>query len=198
MSKHPLKPGEKILLSVFGVFFGLAVIGYIALETFRIRSEKPLFVQTTHFDFSEDGKKGSLLYREANCNSCHRALKSGTSMGLSLDGIGSRRSLEWLKAFLQDPEATYRGNTIDHGVRPKEAAYVASLPEESRNLIAVFLSELRADRGSSVAEEPPPGPSPFIDNMVKAWAPDSWKEKYTDIRERSNAQEQQQQQEPSQ
>jgi len=185
--KQPLKSGEKILLIVFGAFFILAMIAYAALETVRIRSEKPMFAETTHFDFSETGKIGSKLYREANCNACHRALRSGTSMGLSLDGIGSRQTVEWIEAFLLNPEANYKSPTLDHGLPPKEAAYVAVMPKQDLKMIAVFLSELRADAGSSVAPAPPPEHSEFIDGMVKAWAPEGWKDKYVDIRDRPAA-----------
>lgn len=186
--KQPLKSGEKILLIIFGAFFILAMIAYATLETVRIRSDKPLFAETTHFDFSETGKLGSKLYREANCNACHRALRSGTSMGLSLDGIGSRKTAEWIEAFLLNPEANYKSRTLDHGLPPKEAAYVAVMPKEDLKVIAVFLSELRADAGSSVSRDPPPEHSAFIDGMVKTWAPDEWKEKYVDIRDRPAAQ----------
>ncbi len=78
----------------------------------------------------------------------------------------------------------YGGPTLDHGDPPKEAAYVAKMPSESLHLIAIFLSELRADPGSSVAKVPPPGRSEFIDGMVKIWAPDDWKERFGDIRDR--------------
>ncbi|MDX1810454.1 MAG: c-type cytochrome, partial [Gammaproteobacteria bacterium] len=125
---QPLKSGEKILLIVFGVFFLLAAIAYIALESVRMNSEKPMFEQTTFFDFSEDGKKGSDIYRKARCNSCHRALRTGTSMGLILDGIGSKRSREWIESFLLNPEATYEGETLDHGLPPKEASYTMTMP----------------------------------------------------------------------
>jgi len=183
MSKNPLKSGEKILLAIFGVFFVAAVIAYIALETVRLHSDKPMFVQTTHFDLSEEGKKGSALYRFARCNSCHRAMRTGTSMGLSLDGIGSKYSVEWIENFLHNPEKVYDAPTLDHGMTPKEAAYVADMPPQDLHLIAVFLSELRADPGSSVAKAPPPGRSEFIDKMVGTWAPKEWKEKYRDVRD---------------
>jgi hypothetical protein len=185
MAKNqPLKSGEKILFIIFGVFFLLAVIAYIGLETYRTNSEKPMFQQTTHFDFSEVGKIGSQIYRVNRCNSCHRALRTGTSMGLSLDGIGSKRSVEWLESFLQNPEEVYGAPTLDHGLPPKEAAYTSELPAEDRHAIAVFLSELKADPGSSVAKVPPPERSEFIDNMVKAWAPEEWHEKYEDVRDK--------------
>ncbi len=187
MSKNPLKSGEKVLFVISGVFALLGVIAYVALETIRISSDKPIFSQTTHWNFSEDGKLGSKLYREANCNACHRAMKSGTSMGLSLDGLGSKYSASHIEAFLRDPERFYNGPTLDHGDAPKEAAYAAKLPDESIRLIAIFLSELKADPGSSVAKVPPPGRSEFIDSMVRIWAPEDWKERFSDLRERPPA-----------
>lgn len=107
-------------------------------------------------------------------------------MGLSLDGLGSKRSVEWIEDFLHHPEDVYGGPTLtlDHGAPPKEAAYVASLPPQDLHLIAIFLSELRADPGSSVARMPPPGRSEFIDNMIGTWAPKEWKEKYQDVRDK--------------
>jgi hypothetical protein len=193
MAKQSLKQGEKILLTVFGVFFILGVIGYVGLETVRLKSDKPMYVQTTHFNFSEEGKAGSGLYLKYNCNACHRALRSGTSMGLSLDGIGSKRSAEWLETFLRSPESVYGSATLDHaimpidGSKPKEAAYVSKLSVEERHLLAVFLSELRADPGSAVAKVPPPERSKFVDSMVGAWAPVEWKEKYKDLRDQPSA-----------
>ena len=108
-------------------------------------------------------------------------------MGLSLDGVGSARSLEWLVSFLADPEKTYGAVTFDHGPAPKEAAYVSELPEDERHAIAVFISELKSDQGSSSAPMPPEGRSEFIDGMVKIWAPEDWKDKYQDIREKPPA-----------
>ena len=183
--KQTLKSGEKILFIIFGIFFLLAVVVYIGLESFRMQSEKPIFEQNTFFDFSPVGKEGSLLYRKARCNSCHRALRTGTSMGLILDGIGSKYDVEWIESFLVNPEAVYGAPTLDHGFRPKEAAYVSDLKREDLHKIAVFLSELKANAGSSVANVPPPEHSDFIDSMVKMWAPDEWNEKYQDIRTKS-------------
>lgn len=184
---QPLKSGEKILLIVFAVFFLLAMIAYVGLETVRLNKEEPMFEQNTFFDFSEVGKEGYTLYRKANCNACHRAVRAGTSMGLILDGIGSKYSREWLENFLINPEATYGAPTVDHGLPPKEASYVSEMPREDLYKISVFLSELKANAGSSVAKVPPPEHSGFIDNMVKIWAPKEWDEKYEDIRDRNKA-----------
>jgi len=187
--KQPLKQGEKVLLGVVAAFFVAAAVGYVALETVRLSSDKPLFEVKTHYDLSELGKKGSALFRHSRCTSCHRAMRNGTNMGLSLDGVGSRRSREWLLAFLAEPERVYDGPTLDHGPSPKEAAYVSRLPEETRVAIATFLSELKSDQGSPSSPLPPAGRSEFIDGMVSIFAPEGWKEKYRDVRERGQGDE---------
>ncbi|MFV2056569.1 MAG: hypothetical protein ACC707_08885 [Thiohalomonadales bacterium] len=184
MAKQKLKLGEKVMLSTFGIFFLLAAMGYVILEIYRINSDKPLFTQTTHFIFSDEGKIGSKIYREANCNSCHRALRSGTSMGLSLDGIGSKRTVVWLETFLNSPKQVYSAKMIDHDSGQEADRDVVDLTARQKHLIAVFLSELKADAGSSVAKVPPNGRSEFIDSMIGAWAPKEWRGKYKDIRVR--------------
>lgn len=186
--KQALKTGEKVLFGIVGVFVLLAVIAYIILESVRLTSEKPMFEVRASYDFTEEGSRGSALFRESQCTSCHRALRNGTNMGLSLDGVGSNRSYDWIYSFLTNPEETYGSATLDHGASPKEAAYVSRLPDDELKAIARFISELKADQGSASAPVPPEGRSEFIDNMVKTWAPQEWKEKYSDVREKNTGQ----------
>jgi Cytochrome c len=180
--KQSLKPGEKILFSIFGVFVVVAVLGYIALEAVRMHTQKPMFVIKTHYDLTPEGDRGSVIFRKSRCTDCHRAMNNGTNMGLDLDGIGSQKSKEWILSFLRDPEKTYPTKTVDHGAAPKEAAYVAAMPEADLDAMATFISELKADRGSPSAPQPPAGRSKFIDDMVKMWAPKSWKHEFQDVR----------------
>ncbi len=182
--KQSLKQGEKLLFGIFGIFLVAALIGYIALEAFRLTSDTPMFEARTHYVFTEKGHQGSRIFREAKCTSCHRAMRNGTNMGLNLDGIGSKRSEEWLLKFMRDPEATYGAPTLDHGFAPKEASYVSSMPLEDLEAIASFLSGLRSDQGSASSPVPPKGASGFIDGAIEAFAPEEWKSKYQDVRER--------------
>jgi len=188
MSKTPLKTGEKVMFATFGAFFVLAAIGYVVMETIRLNMDEPMFKQTTFYNFSEEGKLGSTVYRKANCNSCHRALRYGTNMGLSLDGLGSKYSVEWIEEFLQSPESAqklYNSVLFDHGGPNQEATRdLRKISKEDKHLIAVFISELKSIAGSSSAKVPPKGRSPFIDSMIGSWAPEEWKGKYEDIRVR--------------
>jgi len=181
--KKYLKTGEKLLFIVAAAFIVLAGIAFAIMQYMMATNDKPIFEQHTHFDLSEVGQRGSEIYRHQACSECHRAMSEGTNMGNSLDGIGSKRSVEWLERFLNAPEKTYDHVTMDHGASPKQAYYVAQLPKEDIHDLAVFLSELRSDQGSSSSPVPPKGESPFIDMMVNTWAPNAWKEKYTDIRD---------------
>jgi len=183
MSPHrPFKLGEKVLFGIVSLFITLAVLAYIGLEVARIHSSKPLYVIKTHYDLTPEGDRGSVLFRDSRCTDCHRAMNNGTNMGLDLDGIGSIKTKEWILAFLRDPEKTYPTRTLDHGAAPKEAAFVAAMPPADLDAIATFLSELKADRGSPAAPQPPEGRSTFIDDMVKMWAPTSWKKDFKDVR----------------
>lgn len=181
-----LKPGEKVLFTVFGAFFVLAVIGYVALEIVRSHMNEPMFVSRSSYDFSSEGRHGSQLFRESGCTACHRAMRNGTNHGISLDGIGSRRSRDWLERFLKDPHSVYATATIDHGLVPKEAAWVSTLPATDLRDIAVFLSELKAEQGSATARLPPEETSGFVKGVANFWAPEQWKQD-VEARRKNNA-----------
>jgi cytochrome c553 len=175
------KLGEKILFGIVALIFVFAGLSFVMLEIYRSRLDRPMYPTTTSFDFTPEGKKGSELFRDRGCTSCHRAVRNGTNNGVNLDGIGSRHDLTYILSFLHKPEATYETKTLDHGPS-KEAAYVAALPDSELHAIAVFLSELKATQGSADARLPMPERSGFIDEMVKIWAPDSWRSQFHDLR----------------
>jgi hypothetical protein len=177
-----LKKGEKVLFGIVALLILVTIQNYTMLEWIRRSSNKPLYPIRTHYEFAGEGFHGSELFRTYNCTNCHKAVGNGTNMGLELDGVGSRHDLAYITAFLRDPEATYGSKTIDHGPAPKEAAYVAKLPPEDLRAIAIFLSQLKADRGAPAAAAPPTEKSSFIDAMLDMWAPDSWRIMFNDVR----------------
>lgn len=187
--KSSLKTGEKVLFGVFGIFLVLAVLSYAILEAVRLTSDRPLFETKTRYEMTDEGLRGSALFRTSRCTSCHRAMRNGTNMGLSLDGLGSKRTYEQIISFLKEPEANYAMRTLDHGPAPKEAAYVAEIAEDELLAIARFLSGLKSDQGSASSPTPPEGRSQFIDSMIKVWAPKEWDEKYEDIRDKTTKKE---------
>lgn len=185
-----MKKGEKILFGVIALIVIIALGNFAVLEWLGLTSKKPIFTVVTHYDFSDEGLRGFELYRQSDCYSCHRAVGSGTNMGLNLDGIGSNHSVDYLYNFLKYPEKTYRAKTVGHGLPPKEADYVSALPDADLHALAVFLSQLKADQGSATAFEPPKGESSFIDAMLDMWVPDGWKNQFKDVRDRWKSKEQ--------
>lgn len=186
-----MKKGEKILFGVIALLVLITVVNFTVLESVRHNSDKPLFPILTHYDFSADGLRGYGIYEHNNCYDCHHAVGSGTSMGVSLDGLGSKHDVDYFYNFLKHPEQTYGAKTLDHGAPPKDAAYVSALPDSDLHAMAVFLSELKSDPGSSSSFEPPEGKSSFINAMLDMWAPDGWRSKFMDIRDwmKSNSKE---------
>lgn len=180
-----MKKGEKIFFGIIALLVLVTVINYAVLEWVRQHADKPLFPILTHYDFSDDGLQGFRIYRQSNCNACHRSVGSGTSMGLSLDGLGSKHDVNYFYNFLKEPEKTYGAKTVDHGAPPKDAAYVSALPDADLRALAVFLSQLKSDQGSSSSFQPPKGESSFIDAMLDMWVPDSWRGQYKDIRDKA-------------
>jgi cytochrome c553 len=188
-----MKKGEKILFGIIGLLVFITVVNFTVLETVRHNSDKPLFPILTHFDFSAEGLRGYEVYQKSSCYTCHHAVGSGTSMGVSLDGLGSKHDVNYFYNFLKAPEQTYGAKTLDHGAPPKDAAYVSSLPDADLRAMAVFLSELKSDQGSSTSFEPPQGESSFINAMLDMWTPEGWRNKFKDIRDwmKSNSKEEQ-------
>lgn len=178
-----MKKGEKILFGIVALLVVVTVINFTVLESIRRNSDKPLFPILTHFVFSDEGMHGYEIYQHSECYTCHKAVGSGTSMGVSLDGLGSKHNVDYFYNFLKTPEKIYGAKTMDHGAPPKDASYVSALPDSDLRSMAVFISELKADQGSSSSFEPPQGDSSFINAMVDMWAPDGWRTQFKDIRE---------------
>jgi hypothetical protein len=182
MKSGGLRLGEKILFGIAALFVVFAVISFVGMEIYRARSGNNMYASATSFDFSPQGRVGSERFRELGCTNCHRAVRNGTNNGVNLDGIGSRRSMDYLVAFLHHPESTYETQTVEHGPG-KRAAFVAELPETDLHSLAIFLSELKASQGSPDARLPVEAHDGFVDEMVKIWAPSTWKSQFHDVRD---------------
>ncbi|MBU6467516.1 MAG: cytochrome c [Betaproteobacteria bacterium] len=181
MGLNKYRIGEKVLFGVIGLIAIFAIVSFVGLEIYRSHLKRPMYQINDSFDFTEAGLRGSVLFRDRGCTSCHRAVRNGTNNGVDLDGVGSKRNFIYLLNFLHKPEATYESKTVDHGPF-KEAAYVANLPEKELNDMATFLSELKARQGAADSPMPMPERSGFVDEMVSIWAPKNWKNEHKDLR----------------
>lgn len=92
------------------------------------------------FAYAEDAasRRGEVVYRREGCGSCHQVFGNGATYGPGLDGVGSRRSAEWLRAYLIDPRPGV-------GVKPyrlRMPSY-ASLDFDEREALVAYLRALR-------------------------------------------------------
>lgn len=85
---------------------------------------------------SAAAEHGEWIYRREACRDCHKVFGNGSSQGPALDGVGSRRSTQWLQAYLVNPiagaERRYRVlmpsyASLDSGERDALVAFLAAL-----------------------------------------------------------------------
>lgn len=83
-------------------------------------------------------RQGESVYRREGCSACHQIYGNGASYGPSLDGEGSRRSADWIDAYLRSP----RAGVSDRPYRLRMPAY-AHLPEAEVASLVAYLQALR-------------------------------------------------------
>jgi cbb3-type cytochrome oxidase cytochrome c subunit len=89
--------GEWVVLGGSGVIAAFAMLVGVLIYL------KPPPVEYRYVE-NALARDGEAIYRREGCNSCHRLFGNGATYGPSLDGVGSRRSADWLRQYLQDPK----------------------------------------------------------------------------------------------
>lgn len=113
-----LRTGEWIVLA------GSAVVVAFAALVGWIIYVKPPPVRFTYLETAST-QAGEAVYRHAGCGSCHKIFQTGAAIGPSLDGVGSRRTREWLLDFLARP---HKGSpAVLPAERPALADYLEAL-----------------------------------------------------------------------
>jgi len=88
---------------------------------------------------SAAAEQGEVIYRREACRDCHKVFGNGSASGPPLDGVGSRRSPDWLQAYLAAPRAT--GG--EPAYRVTMPSYAGLKPAE-RDALVAYLSALAA------------------------------------------------------
>jgi len=127
-----LRTGEWI------VVVGSVLIGAFAALVGALIHAKPPPVEWL-YDETAASRAGEAVYRREGCGTCHQVFGNGATYGPKLDGVGSRRSAEWLRAYLIDP----RPGVGDRPYRVRMPAY-AGLPQRERDALVDYLQALRA------------------------------------------------------
>lgn len=138
-----LRPGEWVVVASSGVIAAFAVLVGVLIYL------KPPPVQFTYME-SALAQAGEAIYRREGCNSCHRVSGNGGSYGPSLDGVGSRRTGEWLHRYLREPWPGVSAKPY----RLQMPSY-AALKDEELNVLVTYLLALRhAGQGGHAARSP--------------------------------------------
>jgi cbb3-type cytochrome oxidase cytochrome c subunit len=141
-----LKLGEKLMFG-FAALVAVAAVGKGVMTT---RGSPP---PREYYEWTEAGLQGHALYRSLGCNSCHRTLGVGEiGVAPSLDGSGTRRTLEWLERYFEDPGAAVPGSAHDGRLGPD----FRELDPGERRLLAAFLFGLKSNPGSPNYPRPLP------------------------------------------
>lgn len=57
-------------------------------------------------------RRGAVLFTSKGCNACHTVGKNGKMAGPDLAGVTNRRSRDWLRRWLKDPNAMFGSDSI--------------------------------------------------------------------------------------
>lgn len=126
-----LKTGE------WFVIVGMVVIVAFAVLVGILIFLKPPPVQYVYLE-SEATKAGEAVYRSQGCAACHKIFGNGTIFGPSLDGIGSRRSYDWLRRYVRQPWPDVSDKPYRLKMPPSD-----NLAEKELNDLANYLGALR-------------------------------------------------------
>jgi len=144
-----VKKGERIFFWVSGVIAILAVISVAGRNTGDSKPHKA----RDYYEWNDAAGEGYKQYKENGCNSCHRVLRMGEAgVAPVLDGEGTRRSEQWLIAYMQNPESMVPGSA--HGV-DKMGPDFGQFDEQQQQYFVKFLVSLKSNPGSSNYPVPP-------------------------------------------
>jgi mono/diheme cytochrome c family protein len=57
-------------------------------------------------------RRGAVIFTNKGCNACHTIGKNGKMAGPDLAGVTNRRSRDWLRRWLKDPNAMFGQDSI--------------------------------------------------------------------------------------
>lgn len=149
-------------------------LSFLLLASAALAQDHPVVPGFERFGAADPVDGGRLLLGELNCISCHQA-EAPASAHLALKKApilteaGSRLAVDWVRAFVADPQKTKPGTTMPRtDATPDEAEalahFVMSLrrakPYEAWGGPAVKAKELFARVGCAVCHAPLEGPAP--------------------------------------
>ena len=183
MKTSGLRLGEKILFGIAAAFVLFAVMSFVAMEIYRVHSGKKMYAADLAFRlFAGRAQWVAALSRSR----LHQLSSGGAQWHQQRSQLGRHRfpAHPGLSDRLPASAGGHLRDPNDGPWRQTRGRPMSPVcPRRILHSLAVFLSELKATQGSPDARLPSEGRSGFIDEMVKIWAPSTWKSQYHDVRE---------------
>jgi cbb3-type cytochrome oxidase cytochrome c subunit len=131
-----LRAGEWITL------FGSGAIAAFAILVGTLIYLKPPPVRFVYLE-SVASKRGEIVFKREGCFGCHEMLANGATYGPNLDGIGSRRTKDWLTEFMKAP----RSGVSAKPYRLKMPPYNNLAPSDMRDLVSYLMAFRESQKG---------------------------------------------------
>jgi len=141
--------GEQLVWGTAGLITIAALyVGYV------VYNAPPKLMPTFQVE-SVEASRGELVYRENSCSACHKVWHLGGRHGGALDGVGSRRSAEWLTTYLsaKNPQVILPSTEKKIYRMPS----FASLAEDQRIDLVAYLISLKQHTPEELAAPPVSG-----------------------------------------
>ncbi len=90
-------------------FLGGTVLFSSALVFLTVDTVRQTAARTNEHNLTQSVKNGKILWEKHNCMGCHTLLGEGGYYAPELTKVYQRRGPEWMKVFLNDPEAMFPG-----------------------------------------------------------------------------------------
>lgn len=85
-------------------------------------------------------EKGIKIYAEQKCSMCHAIAGKGNAKG-TLDGVGSKLTVEEIREWIVDPVAAAKKHKAER--KPPMPAKYASLPKEDIEPMVAYMASLK-------------------------------------------------------
>ncbi len=144
-----LKQGERVLFFTVGVL----LVGGFVFWLLAITNVTDVMRVRDVFEDSPEADLGYKLVQDHGCRNCHNVLNIGEwGLAPSLDGLGTRRTYQWIRAYLDDPAKMMGGKTLHNGAYGTDFSELAPI---EKDLIATFLFAQKSMPGSANYDKPP-------------------------------------------
>lgn len=146
---------------------GLLVLGAAALLDVGLLGAGPVVAQSPALSPFQRAKVERLIRERLACLGCHRLDGVGGMIGPDLSAVGARRTADFIRRMISDPQATLPGT-----IMPR-----TPMPEAWRELLVRYLAERRgaagaptdaAARSDPVARRPANPPAPLMGGALYA------------------------------